>query len=146
MAEHVVLERLNKLVAKGYLVRWGGSEQDTLRLEHPRAPNLTLFSDGRIWVLTPSPDDWIAADDGVDQHRFQSFISPDDWIAADDEADERRFKSFLARVPKLTMLQSLKAMTVEDVWIRVAVWTLVIVFTVALTVLFGWVWRVLAGK
>jgi hypothetical protein len=43
MAEHVVLQRLNKLVAKGYTVRWGESEHDTLRLEHPRAPDLTLF-------------------------------------------------------------------------------------------------------
>ena len=42
MAKHVVLERLNQLVAKGYIVRWGGSEQDTLRLEHPRAPDLTF--------------------------------------------------------------------------------------------------------
>ena len=43
MAQHLVLERLNKLVAKGYVVRWGESEQDTVRLQHPRAPNLTLF-------------------------------------------------------------------------------------------------------
>jgi hypothetical protein len=57
MAKQVVLERLNQLVAKGYIVRWGGSEQDTLRLEHPRAPDLTLFSDGRIWILTPQVSD-----------------------------------------------------------------------------------------
>ena len=30
MAKHVVLERLNKLVAKGYVVRWEESEQDTV--------------------------------------------------------------------------------------------------------------------
>jgi hypothetical protein len=73
MAEHVVLERLNKLVAKGYVVRWGASEHDTLRLQHPRAPDLTLFADGRIWVLTLSPDDWISADNDVNQRRFQFF-------------------------------------------------------------------------
>jgi hypothetical protein len=41
------------------------------------------------------------------------------------------------------MLQSLKVLTVEDVWVRVAVWTLVIVFTV---VLLGWIWWLLAGE
>jgi hypothetical protein len=122
MAKHVVLERLNKLVAKGYMVRWVESDADNLRLEHPRAPDLALFSDGRIWVLTPSPDDW-AADNDVNQRRFQSYVSPDDWIAADNDADQRRFKSFLARVPKPTILQKLKTMLVEDVWIKIRVWT-----------------------
>jgi len=120
MAKHVVLERLNKLVAKGYVVRWEESEQDTVRLQHPRAPDLTLFSDGRIWVLT---------------------VPPDDWIAAENEADQRRFKSFVRRIPKPTTLQSLKAMTVEDLWIRVAVWTVVIVLSaaaVAFLVSGGW--------
>ena len=78
MAKHVVLERLNKLVAKGYVVRWEESEQDTVRLQHPRAPDLTLFSDGRIWVLTVSPDDWIAAENEADQPRFQPFVSPNE--------------------------------------------------------------------
>jgi hypothetical protein len=132
MAKHVVFERLNKLVAKGYVVRWGESEEDTLRLEHPRAPDLTLFSDGRIWVLTRSPDDWLAADNEADQRRFQSFVSPNDWIAAGNEADQRRFKSFVARVPKPTILQTLKAKWVEDVWTRVTVWTLLIGFTLVL--------------
>jgi hypothetical protein len=39
------------------------------------------------------------------------------------------------------MLQSLKAMTVEDVWISVAVWTVVIVLAataVAFLVSWGW--------
>jgi hypothetical protein len=121
MAKHVVLERLNKLVAKGYVVRWEESEQDTVRLQHPRAPDLTLFSNGRIWVLT---------------------VSPDDWIAAENEADQRRFKSFVRRIPKPTTLQSLKAMTVEDVWIRVAVWIVVIVLSAAAAMAFlvsgGW--------
>jgi hypothetical protein len=129
MAKHVVLERLKKLVAKGYVVRWEESEQDTVRLQHPRAPDLTLFPDGRIWVLTVSPDDWIAAENEADQRRFQPFVSPNDWIAAENEADQRRFKSFVRRIPKPTTLQSLKAMTVEDVWIRVAVWTVVIVLS-----------------
>jgi hypothetical protein len=145
-AKYVVLERLNKLVAKGYMVRWGEPGEDTLRLEHPRAPDLTLFSDGRIWVLTRSPDDWITTDNEADQQRFQSFVSPDDWIAADNDADERRFKSFVVRVPKPTMLQSLKAMTVEDVRIRVALWTFVIVLTVVLTFLISLVWWQLAGE
>ena len=109
MAKHVVLERLNKLVAKGYVVRWEESEQDTVRLQHPRAPDLTLFSDGRIWVLTVSPDDWIAAENEADQRRFQPFVSPNDWIAAENEADQRRFKTFVRRIPKPTTLQSLKA-------------------------------------
>jgi hypothetical protein len=125
MAKHVVLERLKRLVAKGYMVRWGDSEQDTLRLEHPRAPDLTLFSDGRVWVLT---------------------LSPDDWIAADNEADQRRFQSFVARVPKPTMLQRFKAMRVEDVWIRVTVWALVMVFALVLAFLFSWVWPLVAGE
>lgn len=47
MSKDVVLERLNRLVAKGYVIRWGESDVDTLRLEHPRAPDLTLFSDGQ---------------------------------------------------------------------------------------------------
>jgi hypothetical protein len=84
-----------------------------------------LFSDGRIWVLT---------------------LSPDDWIAADNDADQRRFKSFVARVPKPTMLQRFKAMTVEDVWIRVTVWTLVMVIALVLAFLFSWVWRLVAGE
>jgi hypothetical protein len=141
MAKHVVLERLNKLVAKGYVVRWGKSEQDSVRLQHPRAPDLTLFSDGRIWVLTVSPDDWIAAENEADQRRFRLFVSPNDWIAADNEADQRRFKSFVRRIPKPTRLQSLKAMRVEDIWIRVAVWTVVIVLSaaaVAFLVSRGW--------
>jgi hypothetical protein len=146
MAKLVVLERLKTLVAKGYSVRWAESDGDTVRLEHPRAPDLTLFSDGRIWVLTPSPDDWMAADNGADQHRFQSFVSPNDWIAADDEADQRRFKSFVARVPKPTLLAKIKVMTVEDTWIRVSVWTLVAVFGLVLAFLFGWVWRLVAGR
>lgn len=146
MAKHVVLERLNKLVASGYVVRWGESDQDTLHLEHPRAPDLTLFSDGRIWVLTLSPDDWIAAENEPDQRRFQPFVSPNDWIAAEDEADQRRFKSFVVRIPKPTMLQSLKAMTVEDVWIRVVVWTVVIVLSAATAFLASWGWRHLTGK
>jgi hypothetical protein len=139
MAKHVVLERLNKLVAKGYVVRWGESEQDTVRLQHPRAPDLTLFSDGRIWVLTPSPDDWIAAENAPDQHRFQPFVSPNDWIAAENEADHRRFKSFVARIPKPTRLQSLKAITVGDLWIRVAVWAVVILLSaMAVAFLVSW--------
>ena len=88
-----------------------------------------------------SPDDWIAAENEADQRRFQPFVSPNDWIAADNEADQRRFKSFVRRIPKPTMLQSLKAMTVEDVWISVAVWTVVIVLAataVAFLVSWGW--------
>ena len=104
-AKQIVLERLNRLVAKGYVVRWGESEQNTLRLEHPRAPDLTLFADGRIWVLT---------------------LSPDDWIAAENESDQRRcFKSFVRRIPKPTTLQRFKATTVEDLWTRVRVWAVV---------------------
>ena len=99
---------------------------------------MTLFSDGRIWVLTRSPDDWIAANNEADQRRFQSFVSPDDWIAASNEADQRRFKSFVARVPKLTMLQSFNVMTVEGVWGRVKVWTLVIVVASLLAFLLSW--------
>jgi hypothetical protein len=145
MAKQTVLERLNKLVAKGYMIRWGESDQDTLRLEHPRAPDLTLFSDGRIWVLTLPPDDWIAAHNESDDRRFQAFVSPNDWIAIADEADQRRFKSFLARIPKPTTLQSFKAMTIEDIWIRVTVWTVVVAFTVVLTFIISWLWRRLAG-
>jgi hypothetical protein len=146
MAKHVVLERLTKLVAKGYTVRWEESEQDTLRLEHPRAPDLTLFSDGRIWVLTLSPDDWIAAENESDQRRFQPFLSPNDWIAAENEADQRRFKSFVRRIPKPTMLQRFKAMTVEDLWRRVTVWALIVVCILVLTFFFSWVWRLVAGE
>ena len=134
-SKHVVLERLNKLVAQGYVVRWGKSEQDTLHLQHPRAPDLTLFSDGRIWVLTPSPDEWISSENGGHQARFQLFESPNDWIGAESEADKRRFKSFIARVPKPTMLQRLKAMTVEDVWLRFTLWTLLMVFALVLAFL-----------
>ena len=43
MSKDVVLERLKRLVAKGYVVRWGASDVDTLRLEHPRAPDLTFI-------------------------------------------------------------------------------------------------------
>jgi hypothetical protein len=81
-----------------------------------------------------SPDDWIAAENEADQRRFQP-------IAAENEADQRRFKSFVRRIPKPTTLQSLKAMTVEDVWIRVAVWTVIIVLSaaaVAFLVSGGW--------
>jgi hypothetical protein len=46
MSKDVVLELLNRLVAKGYVIRWGESDVDTLRLD-PRAPDLTLFSDGQ---------------------------------------------------------------------------------------------------
>ena len=137
MSKDVVLERLNKLVAKGYVVRWGELDVDTLRLEHPRAPHLTLFSDGRIWVLTPSPEDWVATDNEADQ-RFQSFVPPNDWIAA--EFDQRRFKSFLVRVPKPTTLQAFKAMKVEDVWTRVSVWTFIVVVGLITAFGFGWVW------
>ena len=143
MSKDVVLERLNKLVAKGYVVRWGESEVDTLRLEHPRAPDLTLFSDGRIWVLTPSPEDWFATDNEADQ-RFQSFVPPNDWIAA--ESDQRRFKSFLVRVPKPTMLQAFRAMKVEDVWTRVSVWTFIVVVGLITAFGFGWVWRLASSN
>jgi hypothetical protein len=47
MTKQAVLERLKKLVAKGYVVRWEESDQDTLRLAHPRAPDLTLFPEQR---------------------------------------------------------------------------------------------------
>jgi hypothetical protein len=30
------------------VVRWGESEHASLRLEHPRAPNLTLLADGNL--------------------------------------------------------------------------------------------------
>ncbi|MGH6867203.1 MAG: hypothetical protein ACREDO_13815 [Methyloceanibacter sp.] len=146
MAENVVLKRLKKLVAKGYVARWGQSDEDTLLLEHPRAPNLTLFSDGRIWVLTLSPNDWVGADDEGGQGRFEAFVSPNDWIATDNEADQRRFKSFLARIPKRTTLQVFRAMTVEDVWIRVAVNALVIVFTLVVTFLLIWLWRFVSSQ
>ena len=119
MPKQVVLERLNKLVAKGYVVRWGQSDQDTLRLEHPRAPDLTLFSDGRVWILTLSPEDWTAAEDEDAKRRFQSFVSPNNWIATEDEADDRRFRSFVARVPRPTMLQSIRAVTRADFWLKV---------------------------
>jgi hypothetical protein len=129
MAKQIVLERLNRLVAKGYVVRWGESEQDTLRLEHPRAPDLTLFADGRIWVLT---------------------LSPDDWIAAENESDQRRFKSFVRRIPKPTTLQRFKATTVEDLWTRVTVWAVVTVIALVGALvgafLLGWVWRLMTGK
>jgi hypothetical protein len=134
----VVFERLKKLVSKGYMVRWGESEQDTLRLEHPRAPDLTLFADGRIWVLTVPPDDWITIENDADRGRFQSFVSPNDWIAVDNEADQRRFKSFVARVPKPTTSQRLKAMTVEDVWIRVVVGTVIVMAFTVFGVLTAW--------
>ena len=140
MAKHVVLERLNQLVAKGYIVRWGGSERDTLRLEHPRAPDLTLFSDGRIWILTPPPDDWIAAENGTDQRRFQSFVSPNDWLGTDTQADQRRFKAFVARVPKPTGLQRFEAMTAEPVLKKVIVWVLVAFFALVIALLFSSVW------
>ena len=39
----------------------------------------------------------------------------------------------------------LKTMTAEDVGVRVTVWTLLIVLTVVLTLLLGWVWRLIAG-
>jgi hypothetical protein len=143
MAEQLVLERLKKLVAKGYVVRWQESEEDTLRLEHPYAPDLTLFSDGRIWVLTASPDDWIASDNETDQRRFQSFVSPEDWIAADNNAGHRRFKSFLARVPQPTILQNLKAMTIEDIGIRITVWTFVMIVALLVGLLVTWLWRVI---
>ena len=144
--KHVVLERLNKLVARGYVVRWGKSEQDTLRREHPRAPDLTLLSDGSVWVLTVSPDDWVGAEKQLDQNRFQSFTSPNDWIAAENKDDQRRFRSFLARVPKPTPLQRFKAITIEDIWIRSVVWTVVIVLSVAVTFFVSWGWRQLAGE
>jgi hypothetical protein len=105
-----------------------------------------LFPDGRIWVLTRSPDDWIAAANEADQQRFQSFVSPEDWIAADSDADHRRFKSFVARVPQPTILQRFKSMTVEDIWIRVTVWTFVIVVAVLVGLLINWLWRVVEGK
>jgi hypothetical protein len=35
----------------------------------------TLFPDGRIWILTVSPDDWVAAENEADQRRFQPFVS-----------------------------------------------------------------------
>jgi hypothetical protein len=143
MAEQVVFQRLKKLVAKGYAIRWEGSEH-TLHLEHPRAPVLSLFPDGRVWVLTRPPDDWVGPDNSVEQ-RFQSFVAPDDWIAVDNDADHRRFKAFLARVPKPTTLQALKAMTVEDVWIRVIVWTLIAVIALVGALLGAWLWRHLAG-
>ena len=150
MAKQIVLERLNRLVAKGYVVRWGESEQDTLRLEHPRAPDLTLFADGRIWVLTLSPDDWIAAENESDQRRFQPFVSPDDWIAAENESDQRRFKSFVRRIPKPTTLQRFKATTVEDLWTWVTVWAVVTVIALVGALvgafLLEWVWRLMAGK
>lgn len=139
--KHAILERLKKLVAKGYVVRWGASEQDTLHLQHPRAPDLTLFSDGRIWVLTPSPDEWMSSDNGARQSRFQSFESPNDWIGVDRESDQRRFKSLIARVPKPTPVQRFKAMAIEDMSLRIAVWALVIVFGLVLAFLLGWLWR-----
>ena len=82
-----------------------------------------------------------AQENESDQRRFQPFVSPNDWIAAENEADQRRFKSFVRRIPKPTTLQSLKVMTVEDVWIRVAVWTVVIFLSataVAFLVSWGW--------
>jgi hypothetical protein len=145
MGKDLVLERLNTLVAKGYLVRWGQSERDTLRLEHPRAPDLTLFPDGRIWVLTMSPEDWIGADD-KDEHRFQAFVSPNDWIGSDNEADQRRFKSFLARVPKPTTLQSFKAMAMEDLWIRAWLWTLVVLISITGAFIGIWVVRLVTRQ
>jgi hypothetical protein len=44
------------------------------------------------------------------------------------------------------MLQSLKAVTVEDVWTRVAMWTLVGVLAVALTIILVWAWWFLSGE
>jgi hypothetical protein len=143
--KHVVLERLKKLVEKGYVIRWGESDEDTLHLVHPRAPDLTLFSDGRVWVLTLSPDDWIAPDDEADQGRFQSFMSPNDWIAAENEADQRRFKSFVARVPKPTTLQAFKAKAVADLWKKATVWTVIIVMTFVVVFISHWLWRLVVG-
>jgi hypothetical protein len=141
MAKQVVLERLNKLVAKGYVVRWGQSDQDTLRLEHARAPDLTLFSDRRVWILTLSPDDWTAAEDDDARRRFQSFVSPNNWIATEDEADDRRFKSFVARVPRPTILQSLRGRFAE-LWLKVLIWTLVVFFGALVAFLVTRTWRV----
>jgi hypothetical protein len=122
------LSRLNKLVAKGYVVQWGQSDKDTLRLEHPSGPLLTLYSDGSVWV---------------DEQRFQSFASEDDWLTPDDVP---RFDSLVDRIPKPTMLQSFKAMTVEDVWVRVRVWALVMFFSFGLalgvTFLIRWLQRI----
>ena len=112
------LSRLNKLVAKGYVVRWGESDEDTLRLEHPSGPLLILYSDGSVSVgLTYDP-------------RFQSFASPpDDWLTPDNVL---RFDYLVDRIPKPTMLQSFKAMTVEDVWTRVRVLAVVMLVSLGL--------------
>ena len=87
-----------------------------------------------------SPDYWIAAENEADQRRFQPFVSPNDWIAAKNEADQQRFKSFVRRIPKPTTLQSLKAMRVEDVWIRVAVWTVFVLSATAVAFLVSGGW------
>ena len=140
MAKYVVLERLNKLVVKGYVVRWEKSEQDTVRLRLPRAPDLTLFSDGRIWVLT------VSTTGSRPKTRPISGASNLSCLRTTGSQPRMRpingaSKSFVRRIPKPKTLQSLKAMTVEDVWIRLAVWTVVIVLSataVAFLVSGGW--------
>jgi len=102
MENYTAFSRLNKLVAKGYVVRWDQSDETTLRLEHPSGSArylLILYSDGSVWVVHP---------ERLDQ--------PDDYLKPDDVL---RFDSLVDSVPKSTGLQSLKAMTVEDAWGRV---------------------------
>jgi hypothetical protein len=136
------LSRLNKLVAKGYVVRWGQSDEDTLRLEHPSAPILTLYPDGSLWVVVLT-----------DEPRFQSFAEPDDWLTPDDVL---RFDSLVDSVPKPTELQSFKAMTVEDVWgkVQFGAWCVLFGLGVGLGIWFlfrgivfliNWLHRVAAG-
>jgi hypothetical protein len=93
-----------------------------------------LFADGRIWVLTVPPDDWITIENDADRGRFV----PQRFDAVDNEADQRHFKSFVARVPKPTTSQRLKAMTIEDVWIRVVVGTVIVMAFTVFGVLTAW--------
>ena len=102
--QQIVLKRLNQLVSKGYVVEWGPTDYNTLRLQHPdrETVQLELYPDGR-----------------VEQLNFPS--QQDDYFEV-DERGERRFQSFLAKIPRPTSRQTLAATPVGDLSFKAVFW------------------------
>jgi len=99
--------RLHAPVRKGYRADLGvKSDTGFVHLEHPRgasvgAPSLLLCSDGRV-----------ISSDNV-RPLTEGRVDPD-CIYVESESDVRKFQSFLHNVPAPTVFQSLNAMTIGD--------------------------------
>ena len=108
---NAVIERLHALTRRGYLAKMGlEGGINFIQLEHPTAPDLTLWGDGQI------------------NDSYPTSIQDDAKRTIIDFDDRAGFERFLGTVKEVSVLTRLKRATVEDVFLTALVWGFLIGF------------------